>query len=194
MSNITILSDKVINSDIVSDKVLNLDVINNSGLSLTIGNSSTIVLGIEQSSKNIIDVSTIELSLIIENKSPIELKVELSNTPVNLELNLIKGLKGDTGLKGDAGLKGDTGLKGDAGSGWYQQDITLTSQDIINKYILLDYVVIKPTSLEFLIFSGIEQRPLHDFGIINNKVFWENLALEYLLEENMSIAIRYNIL
>lgn len=69
--------------------------------------------------------------------------------------------------------------------------IFLSDIDIENKFFLLDHNVKDPEFTQLIVESGIEQIPFRDYNIINNRIAWESLALENLLEVGDRVIIRY---
>jgi hypothetical protein len=78
-----------------------------------------------------------------------------------------------------------------SGSSLKTEKITLTQDDILNKYILLSSIPTNPMSTFVLPDGGIFQSYGIDFTILGNKLSWEGLGLDNLLEVGETLTISY---
>ena len=73
----------------------------------------------------------------------------------------------------------------------YLQVIQLNAENISNKMVTLDKVVVNPNLSEFLPDGGILQRFGIDYIISNNTLSWDSLGLDGFLIEGDRISLRY---
>lgn len=69
--------------------------------------------------------------------------------------------------------------------------ITLTAQDIINKFIILSATPLSPTDTIVTPEGGIQQRFGIDFTVTGNVLSWSGYGLEGFLEQGEVITIQY---
>lgn len=74
----------------------------------------------------------------------------------------------------------------------HQQFYEITSTDVLNKSITLEYTPINPAKVDLVIYGGTNQRSMVDFVVSGNTLSWDGLALELLIEENQYLCITYD--
>ena len=89
---------------------------------------------------------------------------------------------------GDKGDKGDTGTPDYA---FVQKVVTVSSDQIAQKSIILDIAPFDPLSVSLTILGGIEQFSGIDFIVINTVLSWSQLSLELLIEAGQHLVITY---
>lgn len=80
---------------------------------------------------------------------------------------------------------------GESISGGIPEIITLTQQDILNKYVTLSITPFVPEAVDLNILGGILQSNGVDFVVENNILRWNGLGLDNFLEENDVLIIQY---
>lgn len=74
----------------------------------------------------------------------------------------------------------------------HQQFYEITSTDVTNKYITLEYTPVDPLKVDVVIYGGIHQRSMVDFLVTGNVLSWDGLALESLIELDHYLNITYS--
>lgn len=90
---------------------------------------------------------------------------------------------------GGNGLPGGFPIGQGVGSG--SEVITLTSQNILDKFVILQEEPLFPGKVELIPGGGIPQINGIDFLVSGNVLSWNGLGLDNFLEENEILSIKY---
>lgn len=71
------------------------------------------------------------------------------------------------------------------------ETIELQSQDIFNKFVLLQGTPLSPKQVIVTPEGGIDQRNGIDYKVIGNRITWDSLGLDGFLEEGDIIIVQY---
>lgn len=150
-----------------------------------------------------VEIISNPIEVIVTNQKMLDVVVSAEVKSLDITANSIQGQQGLTGATGKSAYQiavdnGFVGTEQDwldslgAESLIVDEEITITPLMITNKELTLQFVVTNPSLMELVVFGGIHQRPMVDFLVTSNKIQWNSLALELLLDVGTVIRVRYN--
>ncbi len=131
-----------------------------------------------------------------------EMKVEITDLDDPIKITLVndqdiavlminEGVAGLPGPTGPIGPVGPSGPRGPTGYGTEALPLTLSREDIENKYIELPEIPHTPEDVRINLVGGSIAYYGEDFTVIDNKVSWDGFLLEEVLAEGDQIVIEY---
>lgn len=163
----------------ISEETTNIEVIDNT-LGVEVEETQNSVVEIDRD--NIINLEIVESKNVVETNQVIQTVVIEELTPSVIEIN--------TGFKGD---KGDITEVIQIDN---EEKITLSEDDITNKYIDLEFIPATPSSVSLFPNGGIKQLYGTDYEVVTDgtdikRLSWNGLNLQNILEANDIIIINY---